>query len=548
MTFQELDLIEPLLRALNEEGYNTPTPIQSQSIPHSLKGRDLLACAQTGTGKTAAFALPILQLLHGEHLSRLTERPIKALILTPTRELAIQIEESFKAYGRHVRLRKLVIFGGVGQNPQVEVLKRGVDILVATPGRLLDLMGQGYIDLKDIEIFVLDEADRMLDMGFIHDVRRVIKQLPTKRQTLFFSATMPPEIAKLADDILTDPVKVAVTPISSTAEAIRQTVYFVDKKQKKQLLLHLLQHGNIGNALVFTRTKHGANRVAQDLSKAGIGAMAIHGNKSQTARQLALQKFKNGEIRVLVATDIAARGIDIEDLSHVVNFELPNIPESYVHRIGRTGRAGAEGTAFSFCDDEEKAYLKDIQKLIGKKVPVVEDHPFPLGESAGTEPPAPQSQQRQQSRNRQPRREQNRPAPRRDQPSRPARTEERASSETAIATPEPRQEGERRSSSSRRRQRGRDRRQEQPATQSGRQGQIQPQRNGQQAKPKPKSEQPTKQPAQEKTAWTDENDKKWSSSIFTETSPGKKGFIIKSDRDDSSKKRTPPRHGRRGKR
>ncbi|SER37250.1 DEAD/DEAH box helicase [Pedobacter rhizosphaerae] len=378
MLFKELNLIEPILKALETEGYTQPTPIQEQSIPTILKGKDLLGCAQTGTGKTAAFAIPMLQLLHEKHINTKASKNIKALVLTPTRELAIQIEESFKAYGRNLNLRHLVIFGGVGQTPQTDALKRGVDILVATPGRLLDLMNQGFINLNTIELFVLDEADRMLDMGFIHDVKRVVAKLPAKRQTLFFSATMPDEIQKLANTILSNPTKVEVTPISSTAETINQSIYFVDKPDKKKLLIHLLGDKSIETALVFTRTKHGADRIAKDLGHAGVKAAAIHGNKSQNARQRALTEFKEKKIRVLVATDIAARGIDIEQLSHVFNYELPNIPESYVHRIGRTGRAGANGNAISFCDAEENEYLLDIQKLIKITLPIVEDHPYPL--------------------------------------------------------------------------------------------------------------------------------------------------------------------------
>jgi ATP-dependent RNA helicase RhlE len=377
MSFKEFSILQPILKALDEEGYHQPTPIQAQSIPHTLKGRDLLGCAQTGTGKTAAFAIPILQRLHesGQNPAA-RNRPVRCLILTPTRELAIQIGESFAAYGRHLPLRHTVIFGGVGQKPQTDALQRGVDILVATPGRLLDLMQQGFVHLRDLEIFVLDEADRMLDMGFIHDVKKVIARLPHKRQTLFFSATMPPEIAQLANSILNQPVTVEVTPVSSTAEKVSQVVYFVDKKDKKQLLIHLLQDQSIRSALVFTRTKHGANRLAGDLVKAGIRSEAIHGNKSQTARQNALNNFKSGVTRVLVATDIAARGLDIEELSHVVNFELPNVPETYVHRIGRTGRAGASGKAISFCEAEELPYLKDIQNLIRQTVPVAQAGPY----------------------------------------------------------------------------------------------------------------------------------------------------------------------------
>ena len=376
MLFTDLKLIEPILRALNEEGYTQPTPIQEQAIPFILNGRDLLGCAQTGTGKTAAFAIPMLQLLTKPYAQKPGQKNIRALILTPTRELAIQIEESFNAYGRHLRLKNQVIFGGVSQVPQTQALQRGTDILVATPGRLLDLMSQGYINLKDVEIFVLDEADRMLDMGFVHDVKKVITKLPQKRQTLFFSATMPAEIQSLANAILSNPEKVEVTPVSSTAETINQSLFFVDKNNKKSLLAHLLQDSNIKSALVFTRTKHGADKVVKDLVRIGIKTEAIHGNKSQNARQRALSNFKDGTTRVLIATDIAARGIDVDELTHVINYELPNIPETYVHRIGRTGRAGLSGVAFSFCEQEELPYLKDIQKLIGKSVPVDMEHPY----------------------------------------------------------------------------------------------------------------------------------------------------------------------------
>ncbi len=382
MLFNELNLIEPILRALNTEGYTTPTPIQEQSIPMLLEGRDLLGCAQTGTGKTAAFAIPILQLLHERKQAGSTNRGIKALILTPTRELAIQINESFAAYGRHLNLKHLVIFGGVSQQPQTNALRNGVDILIATPGRLLDLIEQRYINLSQLEILVLDEADRMLDMGFIHDVKKIITKVPAKRQTLFFSATMPTEIAKLSSTILTNPAKVEVTPVSSTAETIQQAMYFVEKENKKHLLLHILKDKAIQSALVFTRTKHGADKVVKDLVRAGIGAEAIHGNKSQNARQRALTNFKTGHTRVLVATDIAARGIDVDNLSHVINFELPNVPETYVHRIGRTGRAGASGIAFSFCDMEEKEFLRDIQKLISVSVPIVTDHPYAMSDTS----------------------------------------------------------------------------------------------------------------------------------------------------------------------
>ncbi len=376
MLFENLNLIEPLLKALKTEGYTNPTPIQEQSIPVVLQRKDLLGCAQTGTGKTAAFAIPILQILHQEKAMQRGPKQIKALILTPTRELAIQIGESFMAYGEHTGLSHLVVFGGVSQVPQVNALRNGIDIIIATPGRLLDLMSQRYISLQHINMFVLDEADRMLDMGFINDVNKVITKLPSKRQTLFFSATMPREISMLADTILDNPVRVAVTPVSSTAEKVEQAVYFVEKENKPSLLLHILQDSNIKSALVFTRTKHGADKVVKFLNRANIEAEAIHGEKSQNARQRALSLFKNGELRVLVATDIASRGIDINDLSHVINFELPNVSETYVHRIGRTGRAGASGVALSFCDAEERAYLKDINKLIAKSVPVIENHPY----------------------------------------------------------------------------------------------------------------------------------------------------------------------------
>jgi ATP-dependent RNA helicase RhlE len=377
MSFEKLNLIEPILRALKTEGYTTPTPIQEKAIPILLERKDLLGCAQTGTGKTAAFAIPILQLLHQDELYKASVG-IGSLILTPTRELAIQIGESFSAYGRHLKLKHTVIFGGVSQKSQTDALRAGVNILIATPGRLLDLMNQRYVKLDHIKIFVLDEADRMLDMGFIHDVKKVIAKLPVKRQTLFFSATMPKEISSLANSILTNPARVEVTPVSSTANTIQQSLYFVDKKNKKNLLVDLLKDKSIETALVFTRTKHGADRVAMDLNKVGIFTEAIHGNKSQNARQRALSNFKLQKTRVLVATDIAARGIDIDNLSTVINYEIPNIPETYVHRIGRTGRAGASGNSISFCDFEEKEFLKDIQKLIGKPIPVVENHKYPM--------------------------------------------------------------------------------------------------------------------------------------------------------------------------
>ncbi|GHA53917.1 DEAD/DEAH box helicase [Pontibacter akesuensis] len=400
MTFEDLNLIEPILKALKTEGYTNPTPIQQKSIPLILQKKDLLGCAQTGTGKTAAFSIPILQLLHEQQQNsdQRGPRKIKALILTPTRELALQIGESLTSYGKHTGLKSTVVFGGVSQHPQTTALKAGIDILVATPGRLLDLMAQKYVHLNSIEMFVLDEADRMLDMGFVNDVRKVLKVLPEKKQSLFFSATMAPEIIKLANTILVNPSQVEVTPISSTVNTIKQAVYYVKKNDKKNLLLHLLKDGSIDRALVFTRTKHGADRVARDISKAGVQAEAIHGNKSQNARVRALDNFKKSQTRVLVATDIAARGIDVDELSHVINFELPNEPETYVHRIGRTGRAGASGVALSFCDAEETPYLASIQKLISKSVPVIDNHPFPLTAKDFAEAASTIKQQKQQKR------------------------------------------------------------------------------------------------------------------------------------------------------
>jgi ATP-dependent RNA helicase RhlE len=377
MTFKELNLIPSIQSAIDNEGYTSPTPIQEQAIPLALEGNDILGCAQTGTGKTAAFTIPILQLLSQQEQEG-QKRRISALILTPTRELAIQIGQSIAVYGKNTNIRHTVIYGGVKQHQQVNSLKNGVDILVATPGRLLDLMQQNYVKLSSLQFFVLDEADRMLDMGFVHDVKRVIKVLPKKRQSLFFSATMPKEIIKLSAEILISPKKIEVTPASKTAETVQQKVYFVDKENKRNLLTHLIKSENIERAIVFTRTKHGADRVVKGLVKDNISAQAIHGNKSQNARQKALSSFKNSETRILVATDIAARGIDIDDLTHMFNFELPNVAESYVHRIGRTGRAGGEGNAISFCDAEERAYLKGIEKLIGFSVEVVKDHPYPL--------------------------------------------------------------------------------------------------------------------------------------------------------------------------
>ena len=376
MDFQSLQIIEPIQKALKEEGYSNPTPIQQQSIPIVLKGTDLMGCAQTGTGKTAAFAIPILQLLHQN--KKEGKRNVRALIVTPTRELAIQIGESFDVYGKHLPIRNAVIFGGVKQHSQTNELKNGTDILIATPGRLLDLIQQGFISLKDIEIFVLDEADRMLDMGFVHDVKKLIVLLPKVRQSLFFSATMPDDIIKLANSILYQPEKVEVAPISSTADTIQQKLYYVDKGNKNALLMDILNNKDIKTALVFTRTKHGADKVVKILRRYEITAEAIHGNKSQNARQLAFSNFKSQKTRILVATDIAARGIDVDNLQFVINYEIPNIPETYVHRIGRTGRAGAEGTAISFCDAIEKEYIRDIEKLIHRSIPVVEDHNFPL--------------------------------------------------------------------------------------------------------------------------------------------------------------------------
>lgn len=375
MKFNELNLLEPILNALTKQGYTEPTPIQQQAIPYVLEGRDVMGCAQTGTGKTAAFAIPIIQRIHASKQADNSNK-IRALIVTPTRELAIQIEESFKNYGSELKLRYTVIFGGVNQSQQVNRLKNGVDVLIATPGRLLDLQQQGFIKLGNLEIFVLDEADRMLDMGFIHDVKKIIKLIPTKRQTLFFSATMPKEITSLANSILTDPVKVEVNPVSSTAEMIEQALYYVDTPAKKDLLVHVLKETTAPSVLVFSRTKHGADKIVKLLAKNKVTAEAIHGNKSQNARQRALSNFKDKTSRVLVATDIAARGIDIDELSFVINYDIPNIPETYVHRIGRTGRAGASGIAVSFCDKEERKYIRDIQKLISLEIPVVNNHPF----------------------------------------------------------------------------------------------------------------------------------------------------------------------------
>ncbi|MEK3720083.1 DEAD/DEAH box helicase [Paenibacillus sp. FSL H8-0034] len=385
MTFNDLNITPTILKALAKENYTKPTPIQEQAIPAVLAGRDLLGCAQTGTGKTAAFAVPIIQLLSEQQGRPHTQRRVRSLILTPTRELALQISDNIVAYSQYTQLRCTAIVGGVSQKTQERALHLGADIVIATPGRLLDLINQKHIDLQHVQILVLDEADRMLDMGFIHDVKKIISKMPAKRQTLFFSATMPPEISKMVKDLLKDPVKVEITPVSSTADRIQQSVYGVDKENKQSLLSYLLQDKSIASALVFTRTKHGADRVVKALTKVHITAQAIHGDKSQNARQNALSNFKSGVTRVLVATDIAARGIDIDELSHVINFNLPNIPETYVHRIGRTGRAGLSGIAISFCEHEEIPYLKDIEKLIGKTIPEVKDHPYPM---LNTAPPS----------------------------------------------------------------------------------------------------------------------------------------------------------------
>ncbi|RKN81678.1 DEAD/DEAH box helicase [Ulvibacterium marinum] len=376
MTFKDLGIAPPLLRAVEEEGYHTPTPIQQKAIPILLRGKDLLGVAQTGTGKTAAFGIPILHHLFNGQNGERGKRRIKALIVTPTRELAIQIGESFTAYGKFTSIRNTVIFGGVKQGRQTRELQRGVDILVATPGRLLDLMNQGYISLRDIQYAVLDEADQMLDMGFIHDIKKIIAKLPSKRQSLFFSATMPRDIVELSRKILGDFERVAVKPEQATAEKVEQGVFFISKRHKPKLLVHLLKEKPTDSVLVFSRTKHGANKIVKKLAQADIPSAAIHGNKSQTARQKALGDFKDGRLKVLIATDIAARGIDVDQLSLVINYDLPNVPETYVHRIGRTGRANASGIALSFCDSEERPYLKDIEKLIKQAVPRMPEHPF----------------------------------------------------------------------------------------------------------------------------------------------------------------------------
>lgn len=378
MTFKDLGLIPEILSALDKKGYTHPTPIQELSIPIALKGTDVLGCAQTGTGKTAAFSIPIIQLLS----QRREKGKIKALVLTPTRELAAQIEENINDYSKNLPLRNTVIFGGVSQVPQVQKLRRGIDILIATPGRLLDLIDQGHISLKHIEFFVLDEADRMLDMGFIHDIRKILPKLPKEKQTLFFSATMPLVISDLAKNLLKNPEYIKVAPVSSAAETVQQEVYHVLKPQKKNLLKHLLKDEKMDQVLVFSRTKRGADRLSRLLAKAKIPSAAIHGDKSQGARERALSDFKSGKIRVLVATDIAARGIDIDSLAYVVNYDIPNEAETYVHRIGRTGRAGKNGKSISFCHTDERPYIKDIEKLINKKIKVIDNHPFPITETA----------------------------------------------------------------------------------------------------------------------------------------------------------------------
>jgi len=395
--FSGLDLAQPILRAIADEGYTTPTPIQAKAIAPLLRGRDLLGVAQTGTGKTAAFALPLLN-----HLSKSAERPQsrrpRALILAPTRELASQINDAFRAYGRHLRLRATVVFGGTPIRPQIKALAQGVHVLVATPGRLLDLMNQGHLRLDAVEVFVLDEADRMLDMGFIHDVRRIVQALPARRQTAMFSATMPKSVAGLANGLLCDPVRVEATPAATTAEKVEQRVLFLAKDKKRALLGELLADQDLKRVLIFTRTKHGADRVARHLHQGGVRADAIHGNKAQNARARALKGFRSGSIRALVATDIAARGIDVEGVTHVINFELPNDPESYVHRIGRTARAGATGIAISFCDHDERAYLRDIERIIGQRVPVITDHPYHAAEIANDHG-APAKKSRNRARN-----------------------------------------------------------------------------------------------------------------------------------------------------
>lgn len=394
MKFEDLSLARPILQAVTEEGYTTPTPIQQQAIPIVLDGRDLVGCAQTGTGKTAAFAIPLLHHLHRNIGTSKRHKVIRALVVTPTRELALQIGASFETYGKYTNIKQLTVFGGVSQVPQTDQLKKGVDVLIATPGRLLDLHKQGFIDLDHLHTLVLDEADQMLDMGFINDVKKIVKLTPDNRQTLLFSATMPLQIRELAELFLRDPENVQVAPVSSTAETVSQKIYFVDKTEKRNLLYHLIRNENLSNVLVFSRTKHGADNVVRALRKKGVAAEAIHGDKSQSSRVRVLEAFKNKEVGVLVATDIAARGIDIEQLPYVINFDLPNIPETYVHRIGRTGRAGNGGMAISFCSKDEAPYWKDIQKLIKVAVDVVSDHPYPWkdGDPMPQEAPKPVQQ------------------------------------------------------------------------------------------------------------------------------------------------------------
>jgi len=377
MKFEDLNLIPPILKALRDEGYTEPTSIQEKAIPLVLKREDVLGSAQTGTGKTAAFAIPIIQHLASNHQKPSGKRKVTTLVVTPTRELAIQIGESFTAYARHTQIKNTVIYGGVGQGAQTEALRRGVDVLVATPGRLLDLMNQGYISLDDIRYFVLDEADRMLDMGFIHDIKKIIAKLPKSRQSLFFSATMPKNIVDLSQQILINPKKVAVSPVSSTAETIQQYIYMTNRENKKDLLFHILKDSSLKQVLLFSRTKHGADRIVRNLKKKNIECAAIHGDKSQNQRQKALKSFKNGQVRVLVATDIAARGIDIDKLRYVINYDIPNESETYVHRIGRCGRAGEDGISISICEPEENEFIRDIEKLIKQKIQVVNDNPFP---------------------------------------------------------------------------------------------------------------------------------------------------------------------------
>jgi ATP-dependent RNA helicase RhlE len=398
MTFEDLQLAPPILRALKEKNYTEPTSIQTKAIPTVLQGRDVLGSAQTGTGKTAAFAIPIIQQMMQEGNKQQKTPPISALVVTPTRELAIQIADNFRAYAKHTPIRSTVIFGGVKQHSQERALQKGVDVLVATPGRLLDLMGQGFISLKQVKYFVLDEADRMLDMGFIHDIKKLLSELPKQRQSLFFSATMPKAIVKLSQEILNDPEKIAANVVSSSAETLQQFVYMTNKSHKKDLLLHLLKDPELDQALVFSRTKHGADRIARQLKKKGIHCAAIHGGKNQNQRQKALKQFKIGHTRLLVATDIAARGIDINKLRYVINYDIPNEAETYVHRIGRAGRAGEEGIAISICEPEENAYVRDIEKLINKSITRVEEHPYPQTDSPMTADEKKMAEQEKQQR------------------------------------------------------------------------------------------------------------------------------------------------------